>query len=75
VVITYTANVPLPADVKQALIQWAAELYKAPKGSSQVVKRTQFGPGEVEYFDSGKDPSGIPNYVQTVLDHYRLVPV
>jgi hypothetical protein len=75
VVITYTANIPLPAEVKQARIQWGAELFKAPKGTSQVVKSAQFGPGEVEYFDSGKDLSGVPKHVQTVLDRYRLMPV
>lgn len=81
VVITYTVNAPLPADVKIVLAKWVAQFITSMEDSANTasggksVKRAQFGRSEVEYFAPEKMTQDIPAFVTTVLDRYRLAPV
>lgn len=71
VVITYTANVALPEDVKLALVQWAATIFKSAQDAGMLAKRVKFGQADVEYLLR----DGMPQFVKDVLDSYRLPPV
>jgi hypothetical protein len=71
IVVTYRANVPLPADLKHALIQWAAQLLKSAPEAGKAIKSFTVGPVSVEYLTA----AGAPTFVETVLNRYRLQPV
>ncbi len=71
VVITYVSNVPLPNDLKQALIQWVAEMFKNADDGGKTAERVKFGSAETWF----KTQDGIPKFVQDVLNRYRLMHV
>lgn len=79
VVITYTANVTVPTSIKVAMANWIAQIITNAETpvtqDGKVVKRAQFGPGEVEYFAPQAVTNVMPDFVTTVLDRYRLTPV
>ncbi len=71
VVITYRANSPLPADLKQALIQWAADIFKSSEDAGKTL--TQVHVGTVRAYFTAQD--GIPKFVEMVLNKYRAIPI
>lgn len=72
VVITYrTSSNATPADLKQAEIQWVADMFKASSDAGKVTDRVAMGPVNVDYVVQ----DGIPKFVQDVLNRYRLIPV
>jgi hypothetical protein len=66
--LTYTPAESLPADVKHAMVRWAAQIYLEAKDGGKVITRLQQGPMTLEY--SAKD--GIPQFVQEVIGRHRL---
>jgi hypothetical protein len=71
VVIKYkTSATTIPADLKHALIQWASQIFKSQSDGGKVATRVSSGPVAVEFV--AKD--GVPQFVQMVLDAYRLTP-
>ena len=72
VTIVYSPNAPLPADVKQALIQWTAEIFKNAEDAGKVTRRASVaGSLEVDFLVQ----DGMPKFVEDVLNSYRLMPV
>lgn len=62
----------LPADIKQAEIQWVAELFKASPDAGKVVKDISIGSMRVSY---ARGESDMPEYVKRVLDTYKSIPL
>lgn len=58
-----------PADVKQACIQWVADMFKASPDAGKRAKKVQMGAVTVEY---NVTPDDFPPFVKLVLDKYRL---
>lgn len=71
IVIKYRSNDPLPSDLKHALIRWTADIFKASPDAGKTAERVKFGNAETWF----KTQDGVPQFVQTVLDRYRLMPV
>jgi hypothetical protein len=72
VVIKYkTTATAIPADLKHALVQWASQIFKSQSDGGKVATRVSTGPVAVDFI--AKD--GVPQFVQMVLDAYRLIPV
>lgn len=69
IVYTTSANT-IPADLKQVLIQWVAQMFKESDDAGKQTTRYMEGPEQV-YF---KQESDIPDFVLRVLDLYRLTP-
>ena len=72
VVITYkTDDNGLPADLKQAEIQWVADMFKSANDAGKVASRVSMGPISVDFLAQ----DGIPKFVEMVVNKYRLQPV
>lgn len=70
--IVYTPDSELPDDVKQALIQWAAQIFKAAEDGGKTTKRVEWGNQvSVEFLTQ----DGMPKFVEQVLSRYRLHPL
>lgn len=69
--ITYTPAEALPGDLKHALVQWTAQIFKASEDGGKAVKSAQVGTVQMDYAVQ----DGIPAFVQQVLDRYRVIPV
>ncbi len=72
--IVYTCSADVPADVKQALVQWAANIFKSHKEGGKSISRVSIGPMSVDYKMSEK-ASEMPDFVRMVLDSYKLIAV
>ena len=70
VVITYTTDATLPADVKHAMVRWVAQIYKEAKDAGKPVSRVSMGPMSVEF--TAKE---VPQFVKDVIAAHRLRPV
>lgn len=68
--IKYKSDMTASADLKQALVRWVAEIFQSQKDAGKPVKRKSVGQVSLD-FDTHQ---GIPDYVQKVLDKYRLMP-
>jgi hypothetical protein len=69
VVIVYRSSAnTAPADVKHALIQWAAQIFKAQADGGKVASRVQAGAFSVDFVTR----DGVPAFVEQVLSKYRL---
>jgi hypothetical protein len=66
-----TSATAIPADLKHALVQWVSQIFKSQSDAGKVVSKVSTGPVNIEYLT--KD--GIPQFVQIMLDKYRLTPV
>lgn len=65
--LTYHSSTSFPADLRLALVQWAANLLSdssSPNG--RAVKRVQTGPVSVEYVSA----TDIPEFVSTIAKKY-----
>ncbi len=69
--ITYTPAESLPGSVKLALIQWAAQLFKAAEDGGKITERARVGEVEPTF----KTRDGMPTFVEQVLSRYRLYPL
>lgn len=59
-----------PASVKQAAIQWVADMFKAAPDAGNKASRVSTGPVSVDFL-----MEEIPAYVEKVIKLYRLSPV
>lgn len=72
VVITYrTDDNGLPADLKQAEIQWVADMFKSANDAGKVTSRVSMGPISVDFLVQ----DGVPKFVEMIINRYRLQPV
>lgn len=70
VVMTYkTAATSIPKDLKHALVQWVAQIFKAQSDAGKVASRISTGSVSVDY--ATRD--GIPKFVEDIMRKYRLV--
>lgn len=72
--IVYTVSGTVPADIKHALVRWAAEIYKNHKDGGKSPSRVSIGPLSADFTQSA-DASKIPDFVRMVLDNYKLISV
>lgn len=73
--IKYTSSVMLPADLKHALVRWAAEIFNSSSSAGKDISRFTAGSVTVEYESSGADAdNAMPSFVRGVLNRYRLEP-
>lgn len=71
VIITYkTDDNALPVDLKQAEIQWIADMFKSSNDAGKVTSRVSMGPISVDFLAQ----DGIPKFVQMIINKYRLQP-
>lgn len=67
-IIYRTSATVIPVELKQALIQWAAQILKSRDLGGKTVSRISTGPVSMDFL--AKD--GIPKFVLDVLERYRL---
>lgn len=68
VVVVYTSAATPPADLKQALIQWIAQMFKESEDAGKTAKRVAFGSVSMDFLAQ----DGMPKFVELVLNRYRL---
>ncbi len=72
IVLTYkTDDNALPIDLKQAEIQWVADMFKSANDAGKVTSRVSMGPIGVDFLVQ----DGIPKFVAMIITKYRLQPV
>lgn len=72
VVIVYTSSITLPNDLKHALIRWTSQIFKSREDGGKDVSRVTVGSVSIDWLVR---QGGIPDFVQTVLNRYRLDPI
>jgi len=72
VVIVYTSAVTLPDDLKHALIRWTAQIFKSREDAGKDVSRVTVGSVSIDWLVR---QGGVPDFVQAVLNRYRLDPI
>lgn len=69
VVIKYkTSATTVPADVKHAMVQWVAQLFKSQSDAGKVVSRVSAGTVSYDYMTR----ADMPDFVRMVLNQYRV---
>lgn len=72
VVIVYTSSITLPNDLKHALVRWTGQVFKSREDGGKDVSRVTVGSVSVDWLVR---QGGIPDFVQAVLNRYRLDPI
>lgn len=73
--IVYTSAVTLPDDLKHALIRWAGQIFKSREDAGKDVSRVTVGSVSVDWLAQQTANSGIPDFVVTVLNKYKIEPL
>lgn len=66
-----TAANTIPSDLKLALIEWAAQIFKSSSDAGKVATSVSSGPVSIQFL--AKD--GIPAAVDLMIKKYRFIPI